>query len=74
MILEEGLHHPGGRSRLKMAEMLLLSSATLRFITPPGEAHDDGHDDGDLHGSDDGSDQDVMQLLTTGDHVQDVEV
>lgn len=40
----------------------------------PGEAHDHGHDDGDLNGSDDGGDEDVVQLLTAGHHVQDVKV
>lgn len=40
----------------------------------PGEAHDHGGDDGDLHGADDGGDEDVVQLLATRDHVQDVEV
>lgn len=40
----------------------------------PGDAHHHGNDDGDLHGSDDGGDQDVVQLLSTGNHVQDVEV
>lgn len=54
--------------------MLLLSPPTLRFIAPPGETHDDGDNDGDLHGSDDGGDEYVVQLLTTGHHVQDVEI
>lgn len=40
----------------------------------PGDAHHHGDDDGDLHGSDDGGDEDVVQLLSTGDHVEDVEV
>lgn len=54
--------------------MLLLSPPTLRLVAPPGEAHDDSYDDGDLNGSDDGGDEDVMQLLTTRHHVEDVEV
>lgn len=57
-----------------MAQVLLLSAAALRFVASPGEAHDDGDDDGDLHGPDDGGDEDVVQLLTAGHHVQDVEV
>lgn len=40
----------------------------------PGEAHDHGGDDGDLHGTDDGGDEDIVQLLATGDHIEDVEV
>lgn len=40
----------------------------------PGEAHDNGGDDGDLHGTDDGGDEDIVQLLATGDHIEDVEV
>lgn len=71
---EEQLHHPGGRSRREVAQVLLLSPPTLRLVAPPGEAHDHGHDDGDLHGADDGGDEDVVQLLSTGDNVQDVEV
>lgn len=66
------LHHPRRRSRREVAQMLLLSPATLRFVAPPGETHDDRHDDCDLDGSDDGCDQDVVQLLPTRDHVQDV--
>lgn len=54
--------------------MLLLPPPTLRLIAPPGEAHDHGDDDGDLNGSDDGGDEDVVQLLTAGHHVQDVKV
>lgn len=54
--------------------MLLLSPPTLRLVAPPGEAHDHGHDDGDLNSSDDGSDEDIVQLLSAGHHVQDVKV
>lgn len=57
-----------------MAQVLLLSPATLGFVAPPGEAHDNGYDDRYLDGSDDGGDEDVMQLLSTGDHVEDVEI
>lgn len=57
-----------------MTEVLLLSPPTLRLVAPPGEAHDDSYDDGDLNGSDDGGDEDVMQLLTTRHHVEDVKV
>lgn len=46
----------------------------LGVCVVPGEAHDHSGNDGDLHGADDGSDKDVVQLLATGDHVQDVEV
>lgn len=40
----------------------------------PCDAHHHGNDDGDLHGADDGGDEDVVELLSTGDHVEDVEV
>ncbi len=40
----------------------------------PGEAHDHSYDDGDLNSSDDGGDEDVVQLLTAGHHVEDVKV
>lgn len=57
-----------------MAEVLFLAAAALRLVTASGEAHDHGDDDGDLHGADDGRDEDVVQLLTTGDDVEDVEI
>ena len=40
----------------------------------PSDAHHHGNDYGDLHGPDDGGDEDVVQLLAAGDHIQDVEV
>lgn len=40
----------------------------------PGDAHHHGDDDGDLHGADDGGDEDVVELLSARDHVEDVEV
>lgn len=43
-------------------------------VCVPGEAHDHGHDDSNLNSSDDGGDEDVVQLLPAGHHVQDVEV
>lgn len=57
-----------------MSEILLVSASALVFRTFPGDAQDHGSDDGDLHGSDDGRDQDVMQLLSTGDNIEDVKV
>jgi len=57
-----------------VAQVLLLSAATLGFVAPPGEAHYDGYDDRYLDSSDDGGDKDVMQLLSTGDDVEDVEI
>lgn len=57
-----------------MTEVLLLSPPTLCLVAPPGEAHDHSYDDSDLNGSDDGGDEDVVQLLTAGHNVQDVEV
>lgn len=41
---------------------------------PPRDAHHHGDDDGDLDGPDDGGDKDVVQLLATGDDVEDVKV
>lgn len=40
----------------------------------PCDAHHHSDDDGNLHGADDGGDEDVVQLLSTGNHVEDVEV
>lgn len=57
-----------------MTKVLLLSPPTLRLVAPPGEAHDHSYDDSDLNSSDDSGDEDVVQLLTAGHHVQDVEV
>lgn len=60
--------------------MLWLKSCGRNFtllinnVSIPCDAHHYGNNDGDLHGTDDGGDQDVVQLLSTGDHVEDVEV
>lgn len=40
----------------------------------PCDAHHHGNNDGDLHGADDGGNKDVVKLLSTGNHVEDVEV
>lgn len=57
-----------------MTKVLLLSPSTLCLGAPPGEAHDHSYDDSDLNSSNDSSNEDVVQLLTTGHHIQDVEV
>lgn len=57
-----------------MSKVLRLSSSPLVFGTPPCETHDNGDDDGDLYGSDDGRYENVVEFLSTGNHVQDVEV
>lgn len=41
---------------------------------PPCDAHHHGDNDGDLHGADDGGDEDVVELLSAGNHVEDVEL
>lgn len=51
-----------------------MPASALVLRTFPGDAQDHSSDDGDLHGSDDGGDQDVVQLLSTGDDVEHIEV
>lgn len=57
-----------------MSEILFLPATPVVLRAFPCDAHHYGNNDGDLHGTDDGGDQDVVQLLSTGDHVEDVEV
>lgn len=50
---------------------------SVRVATPsrlPHDAHHHGNDDGDLYGANDGGDEDVVELLAAGHHIQDVEV
>lgn len=54
--------------------MLIRSHRSLWRTHPPCETHDNGDDDGDLYGSDDGRYENVVEFLSTGNHVQDVEV
>ena len=51
----------------------ILASA-FRRVPTPGEAHNHGNNDSDLDGSYDGCNKDVVQLLTTRDNIEDVEV
>lgn len=51
-----------------------MSTATVVFRAFPHDAHHHGNDDGDLYGANDGGDEDVVELLAAGHHIQDVEV
>ena len=57
---------------MKFVSMRLALEQTLFLL--PCDAHHHSDDDGDLHGADDGGDEDVVQLLSTGNHIEDVEV
>lgn len=57
-----------------MSQILLVSASTLVLWTFPGDAQDHSGDDGYLHSSNDGCDQDVVQLLSTGDDVEHIKV
>lgn len=57
-----------------MSKVLFLSAPPVVFWTFPRDAHHHGDDDGDLDGADDGGNKDVVQLLATGDDVEDVKV
>lgn len=68
------LYHPGISVRGKMSKILFLSTAPIVFRAFPCNAHHHGNDDSNLNRSDDGCDKNVVELLSAGDHVQDVEV
>lgn len=53
---------------------LFILKDLLGEVASPCDAHHHGDNDGDLHGADDGGDEHVVQLLSTGNHVEDVEV
>lgn len=69
---------------VKMSEKYILFSlkwwkCNKRLLSPhvvgsPCDTHHHGNNDGDLHCTDDGSNEDVVQLLSTGHHIKDVEV
>lgn len=54
--------------------MLIRSDRSLWRAHPPCETHNNSDNDGDLYGSDDGCYENVVEFLSTGHHVQDVEV